>query len=76
MSENISSPTREYGTPKLVPGKTSLSGKFRVLLLKALLIFDCVRTPLSLLGPYWQTSLNVKLYLASHIARRAILNVH
>ena len=48
---------------------------FGVLLSKALLIFDCTRTQLSLLEPCWTRFTSVKLHLTLHIARRTILNV-
>ena len=75
MSIKVSSPSRKDGIPRIVPGKTSLSGKLRVSSSKALLIFDCTRTPFSLLEPYWKTSASVKLYLTSYIARKTIVNV-
>ena len=60
---------------RFVSGTALLSSKFRLFFSKALLIFNCARTPPSLLEPYWPTSTSTKLYLASHIARRTILNV-
>ena len=76
MIWKISSPTRKLQISRFVPEKTSLSGKFKVLFSKVLLISNCRRTPLSLFESYRLTSTSFKLYLALNTARRTILNVH